>query len=80
MGMFYDGEVGPEWDAERSQFLAEARAGFVSIYGENKQHKVKFLSALNQRAVVSRNASHGYREFERMFPLLAEKSASVRWS
>ena len=79
LGMLYDGEVGPEWDAERSQFLAEARAGFVSIYGENKQHKVKFLSALNQRAVVSRNASHGYREFERMFPLLAEKSASVRW-
>ena len=79
LGILYKGEAGADWAAERSRFLAEAGAGFVSIYGDKKQHKVKFLSALNQRAVVSRNASHGYREFERMFPLLAEKSGRVRW-
>ena len=78
LGMLYDGEVGPEWDAERSQFLAEARAGFVSIYGENKQHKVKFLSALNQGDNVGRHASEGYQKFAKLFPLLTSKSVRIR--
>ena len=79
MGMLYDGEAGSEWAAERSRFLAEAKLGFVTIYGDHRQHKKAFLSALNQSPTKGRHASSGYREFERLFPLLAEKSARVRW-
>lgn len=79
LGILYDGEVGSEWDAERSRFLAETRLGFVTIYGDQKQHKKAFLAALNQAPRVGRHSSHGYREFERLFPMLAEKSARVRW-
>ena len=79
LGILYHGEVGSEWDAERSRFLAETKLGFLTIYGDQKQHKKAFLAALNQAPRVGRHSSHGYREFERLFPLLAEKSARIRW-
>ena len=37
-----------------------------------------FLSALNQRTRIARHASAGYREFERLFPLLAAKIADMK--
>ena len=79
LGMFYDGELGEEWAAERGRFVAEAVAGFPSLYGPSKEHKISFLSALNQSPTAARHASHGYREFERLLPLLAAKAARIRW-
>lgn len=79
LGMFYKSEIGDEWAAERGRFVVEAVAGFSSLYGPNKEHKINFLSALNQSPKVARHASHGYREFERLFPLLAAKTARIRW-
>ena len=78
LGMFYANETGAEWLAERERFAEEVLRGFVSIYGEGKEWKIEFLSALNQRTCVARNASEGYREFERLFPLLAGKLWSMK--
>lgn len=78
LGMFYEGEIGAEWLAEKVRFADEALQGFVSIYGEGKEWKIEFLSALNQHTCVARNASQGYREFERLFPLLAAKLARMK--
>lgn len=78
LGMFYDGEIGEGWQAEREQFTAEAIKGFPTIYGPNKSNKRRFLAALNQSVKVARHASAGYREFERLFPLLAAKVARIR--
>jgi len=78
LGMFYDGETGEEWAAERERFVAAATLGFPALYGPKKEHKKSFLSALNQSPRVARHASLGYREFERLFPLLAAKTARIR--
>lgn len=79
LGIFYEGETEDEWVAERERFIAEGVAGFTAIYGHNKEHKKGYLAGLNQSATVARHASHGYREFERLFPLLAGKVAQIRW-
>ncbi len=79
LGMLYKGETGAEWAKEKARFADQVLLGFPSIYGERKQWKVDFLSALNQRTRVARHASEGYREFERLFPLLAEKAARMKW-
>ena len=79
LGMFYDGESGPDWRAERERFNAEALAGFPVIYGPEKEHKFGFLSALNRSPLVAHHASAGYCEFEKLFPLLAAKTARIRW-
>jgi len=78
MGMFYEGEPGEAWAAERVCFTAEAELGFPTVYGENKQHKYDFLSALNQRDDVGWHASEGYRKFAELFPLLTSKSVRIR--
>jgi hypothetical protein len=78
LGIFYDGEAGAEWAKEKARFADQVLLGFRSIYGERKQWKVDFLAALNQRNFVARRASEGYREFERLFPLLAEKVARIK--
>lgn len=79
LAMFYKDETGEDWAAEQKRFVAEGRAGFLALYGAKKEHKKAFLSALNQLPMVGRHASHGYREFERLFPLLAGKTARIRW-
>jgi len=74
LGMFYAGETGAEWMAEKTRFETEVINGFLTIYGEgNKKRKRKFLSALNQPNTAAIHASEGYREFRRLFPLLARK-------
>ena len=73
LGMFYAGETGAEWMAEKARFGDEVISGFPSIYGEEKKWKVEFLSALNQPNTAAIHASEGYREFRRLFPLLAGK-------
>ena len=78
LGMFYKGETGEAWAAEHARFTKEALRGFPSIYGEAKSGKRKFLAALNQATRVARHASAGYREFETLFPLLAEKVANMK--
>jgi hypothetical protein len=78
LGMFYDGESGEGWIAEKLRFAAEAHEGFPSVYGTGKRWKIKFLSALNQRTCIARHASEGYHEFERLFPLLAGKLARLK--
>ena len=78
LGMFYEGETGEEWTKEKSRFDEQVLLGFPSIYGERKQWKVDFLSALNQRTRIARHASAGYREFERLFPLLSAKMADMK--
>lgn len=78
LGMFYDGETGKRWAAEKLRFDEEAQRGFPSIYGEGKRWKIDFLSALNQRTRIARHASEGFREFERLFPLLARKCARLK--
>ena len=80
LGMFYAGETGEDWRAEKARFDQEALLGFVSIYGEGKAWKIDFLAALNQSVRVARHASEGYRELERQFPLLAGKLARMRGS
>lgn len=79
LGMFYNGESGAAWLAERNHFNAEAFAGSPNIYGPKKAHKLGFLSALNQSPRSAHHSSVGYREFERLFPLLAAKIARIRW-
>ena len=78
LGMFYHDESGLDWTAERVRYFAEAKAGFTALYGDQKEHKIDFLSALNQRVAAARHASHGYAELERLFPLLAAKLAWIR--
>lgn len=78
LGMFYMNETGQDWIEERSRFIAEAHAGFPALYGDKKQHKRGFLSALNQSPAAARHASHGYAELERHFPLLGVKLAWKR--
>ena len=81
--MFYNGEAGPEWEAERKHFEKVAADGFLVFYGEGKgrrQRKRKFLAALNQRTNVARNASEGYAALENLFPLLAAKLARIKHS
>ncbi len=78
MGMFYEGEPGEAWAAERVRFTAEAELGFPTVYGENKQHKYDFLSALNQGDDVGWHASEGYQKFAKLFPLLTSKSVMIR--
>lgn len=74
LGMFYEGETSAEWMAEKARFETEVINGFLTIYGEgNKKRKRKFLSALNQPNTAAIHASEGYREFRRLFPLLARK-------
>lgn len=80
LGMFYGGESGEEWANEKDRFADEAQRGFLSIYGADKEWKVGFLSALNQRTRVAHHASEGYREFARLFPLLAGKVARLKAS
>ena len=70
LAMFYLGRTDHKWMEERSRFIVEANAGFPALYGDEKQHKIKFLAALNQSALVATHASHGYRELKRLFPLL----------
>jgi hypothetical protein len=78
LGIFYEDESGEDWMAERVKFADEARLGFPLIYGERKEWKIDFLSALNQQTYIARRASKGYREFERLFPLLAGKIARLK--
>jgi hypothetical protein len=78
LGMFYTGEIGRDWLTEKKRFCDEAKQGFSAIYGAEKKWKIKFLSALNQSTRVAVHASDGYREFERMFPLLADELARLR--
>ena len=82
LGMFYKDESGRKWAKERERFIEEGTAGFPTIYGsgeERKERKRLFLSALNQSANAAHHASAGYREFERLFPLLATKIARIRF-
>jgi hypothetical protein len=79
LGMFYADETGSEWMAEKARFDEETLLGFPSIYGEGKAWKIDFLSALNQSSRVARHASEGYREFERLFRLLAVKVARMKF-
>jgi hypothetical protein len=78
LGKFYEGETGNDWMAENARFCEEVKLGFPSIYGEKKAWKIKFLSALNQSTRVARHSSEGYRELERLFPLLARKLARMK--
>ena len=78
LGMFYRDESGAEWLAEQSRFNQESRNGFLSIYGKDKAWKTGFLSGLNQATTAARILSPGYREFERLFPLLAAKIARLK--
>jgi hypothetical protein len=78
LGMFYEGESGDRWHAERARFAQEARNGFPSIYGLSKAWKRGFLAALNQATRVARHASPGYAEFERLFPLLSAKLSRLK--
>jgi hypothetical protein len=73
LGIFYAGEKGVEWAAEYDKFKAEATMGFPSLYGEGKVWKIAFLSALNQKTHIARNASDGYKKLEELFPLMAGK-------
>jgi hypothetical protein len=81
LGMFYEGETGEKWAEEKARFDGEVLSGFETIYGtgdQRKKRKRKFLSALNQETHIARYASAGYREFERLFPLLAAKVARMK--
>jgi len=78
LGKFYEGETGKDWQAEKARFCEEVKLGFPSIYGQGKAWKIKFLSALNQSTRVARHSSEGYRELERLFPLLAGKLARMK--
>lgn len=78
LGVFFQNESGEDWKAEKTRFDQEAQGGFLSIYGEGKAWKIDFLSALNQATRVARHASEGYRELERLFPLLSSKLARLK--
>jgi hypothetical protein len=78
LGIFYEGETGDDWLEEKARFNEEALRGFPSVYGEGKAWKVEFLASLNQSTRVARHASEGYRQLERLFPLLAGKLARMK--
>lgn len=81
LGTFYEHERGRKWAQERERFIEEGTAGFPTIYGsgaERKERKLRFLPALNQSVNAAHHASVGYRELERLFPLLAAKIARIR--
>lgn len=77
-GFYHVGTTHAAEMEERSRFVLEANAGFPSLYGEKKQHKTKFLAALNQSERIARHASVGFRELEARFPILARRLAQIR--
>ena len=78
LGMFYNEELGRDWEHERNRFIKESLNGFRSIYGSEKEWKKNVLAALNMPTGAARATSPGYKAFESLFPLLASKVGRLK--